>query len=188
MSSPTLATRLRLIVNVVFGGNASRAASTLGMAVPAFHRLLTGSSANPRSSTLTLMARKFGVTTDYLLGRSHFSTSMSEGLNEEFWLLTRFYEANEGRLRKTLMDSAATEVRRQTQEADYRRISDFSIIPYNVASPLHQVIGPLFESTLPATEQQVRAVRQLYEAQASILEVAVTELSKTDAPRRPAPR
>ena|ERR1700682_5836404 len=180
MTRTTISARLRLIVEVVFEGNAKAAAEGTHLKAPAFHRLLTGGIENPRISTISKLSEFLGVPIEYLVGT--VSAEEAQGtidrLPEELWLLRSYYTFRQRRSRDWLA-TYAQRIRPQKRVdcGDLINLSKVFLFPLDPTSPLKSSIGAAL-GTLGAHPKVFDSVRQLYKAETALLEQAVETLKK----------
>jgi hypothetical protein len=178
MPLTTLPDRLRLIVDVLFGGNAALAATTAELTPPAFHRLLTGTVSNPRLSTASRLASSFGLPVEYLMG-----LPVPGGLGdlpEEFWLLRSFHRARQEPIREALAKiSDGLRTAEKRRNAELKRISELSrlsIVPVEPRSELEGAVGRLFEGAGRPTSGGIALLRHYYEVETETLALALKSL------------
>jgi hypothetical protein len=178
VKSRTLAERLRLIVDVVFDGNARLAARTARLEAPAFHRLLTGIVENPRISTITRLSGFFGLPVEYLLGTMSAGTAdqSDEQLAEEFWLLWTHYSHRQRNSRDWL--AAVTQKMSPAERRGHQNLINLKnvfLFPFHQASPLRATMGAALSAS-PPRARSVEIVRQVLMSETELLELAVATL------------
>ncbi len=179
MPSYVLSDRLRRIVDVVFGGNATLAASVADLAPPAFHRLLTGTVANPRLSTALKLGTSFGVPLEYVLGI--LEAQQFGGLPEEFWLLRSYYSAVQLPVRQALAKtSGQASGTKRMEMRELNNISELSISPVEAGSELQPTLGWLFQNVRSPTSAQVGVLRQFYDVETAALKLALQTHQRSD--------
>lgn len=180
MAIPFLAGRLRRVVDTVFGGNATTAASVAGLAPPAFHRLLTGTVSNPRMTTAISLAESFGLPVEYLMSGARTQINGGDpfgGLPEDFWLLQSYFAKKQRPLRLVLGEKLVpTQKRKKGLNQEILPFSDLSICPVDQQSPLSPVLGWLFESSPNPTVEQINLLRRYYELETETLKVAEKQI------------
>ena len=65
--------RLQQVVDVLYAGNETAAAEDAGVLQSTLHRILAGTTIDPKVSTLQLLADGFGVPVEWLMGQGNLS-------------------------------------------------------------------------------------------------------------------
>lgn len=65
---PPVSVRLSLVVDAVFAGNVSKAATAVDVPTPTLHRIVTGQIQSPRIATIRQIADRLGVSASWLIG------------------------------------------------------------------------------------------------------------------------
>ena len=102
--------RLQRVVDVLYAGNETAAAEDVGVQQSTLHRILAGTTVEPKVSTLQVLADGFGVPVEWLMGQTDLSASPEDdwidrfGLPDWFSLLYRQWRKRTRALRERLTD------------------------------------------------------------------------------------
>jgi hypothetical protein len=170
MTKIALRDRLTRIVNAVFDGNVTAAATQARISPIGLHRVLHGKVTGPRLNTIQDYAESFGVPLAWLLGELSTTDAQPDGVDlpEPFWLILAFNRHRQERVREKLRSQRpATATARQIQNAFVL----FDFFPLSPDFP-DQRVTVLAKQLNPKNVADLAVIRRCAELESLLLETA----------------